>query len=1031
MRLPPVCRAVALLLPGLALLVGAGTVGQKRPTPTPFQIGDVQLSDRAGHRFTWRETCGNSMPDHRLGGGFEWEADSRNFLAEGDGNIRGQRRPGLFMLSFPDGDLLNATWQVRFPRGHRWRLRYGLTDEAAAQTIDGLRLIVTATDAAGATHTLVDRVLKPRDTTVYDEQVTFDYEVRRITFTHDNLGRECWDVLWLEPGGMALPRPPAADDPIGPAHLDALRAAIDDLADTFGARYPNAARYRARLAIIRTQAGRTQGEARTALIDQFAALQRAALVANPLVNGRPLIYVVRPQYRSHYHAIDTLFHTGEFNPDRGVAHSTLFDGGGAIKSIDLARGGAVRTLVATRDGMVRDPEVSFDGSRILYAYRRNAAEDYHIWEMQADGSAQRQLTRAAGVSDFDPIYMPDGSILFSSTRDPKFNQCSRDHGANLYRMGADGTNIHQVERNNLFQNQPSLLPDGRVLYARWEYVDRNFGDAHGIWAMNPDGTNQSIYWGNNASSPGAAYTPRVLPGGKGALCIFGPHHDHLWGALALVNPTLGINGTQSVQQIWPADSRRLIHIGQPFDCDSFSSITPKYADPYPLSDRYFLCSRMTGKGDQMGIYLLDLFGNEILLHTEGAGCYDAMPLRARSRPPVIPPRSDFAGADGTFYVADVYRGTHMAGVARGSVKRLRVVEVPAKRFWSPGAWFGQGYTAPGMNWHSLEAKRILGTVPVEADGSAYFRVPADTLVYFQLLDARGRMVQSMRSATMVHSGERAGCVGCHDERRSTPPAVKSRTLAMQRTASSLTPWYGPARNFSFMAEVQPVLDRNCVGCHDYGKPAGRSLNLAGDRDFVFNTAYVELWRKGYTSAVGAGPAQIQPARSWGSSVSRLVAAVQGDHHGLRLDPESLDRITTWVDLNAPYYSTYASAYPDNWTGRCPLDTRQMERLEALAGVAIRASGSFDRYAGPFASFTRPEMSPILAGLGGPGAARYEEALALIRSGAHTLAVRPNADMPGFEPNPTDRARQAFADRRWQIELANRAALSQGRREPDR
>ena len=173
-------------------------------------------------------------------------------------------------------------------------------------------------------------------------------------------------------------------------------------------------------------------------------------------------------------------------------------------------------------------------------------------------------------------------------------------------------------------------------------------------------------------------------------------------------------------------------------------------------------------------------------------------------------------------MADVYRGTHMQGVKRGSVKALRVVESPEKRHWSPGAWFGQGYTAPGMNWHSLENKRILGTVPVEEDGSAYFTVPAETFVYFQLLDADGMMIQSMRSGASVQSGERAACVGCHDQRRGAPPASASPVpLALRRKPSALGGWHGPPREFSFMAEVQPVFTKHCAECHDLWQGAGQ------------------------------------------------------------------------------------------------------------------------------------------------------------------------------------------------------------------
>jgi len=408
----------------------------------------------------------------------------------------------------------------------------------------------------------------------------------------------------------------------------------------------------------------------------------------------------------------------------------------------------------------------------------------------------------------------------------------------------------------------------------------------------------------------------------------------------------------------------------------------------------------------------------------------------RPRPPILPARRDFEGGEGRFFVADVYRGTHMKGVRRGSVKRLRVVEAPEKRHWAPGAWFGQGYTAPGMNWHGLENKRILGTVPVEEDGSAWFAVPAERFVYFQLLDEDGMMVQSMRSGASVQSGERAGCIGCHDDRRVAPGGSSSDArhrgstlLALRRPPSRLEGWYGPPRLFSYAAEVQPVLDRHCVACHDFRKPAGKKLNLAGDRSICFNASYEELWRKGYIRCIGAGPAEIQPANSWGSHASRLVEELRRprvpEHAGIRLAGEEMDRIITWVDLNGPYYPDYACAYPDSLTGRCPLDNEQLGRLASLCGVPFDQTRSFSSSLGPQISFARPELSPCLDKFQDANDPAYRESLEIIRSGKERLAVKPRCDMPGFVPSEPDQRREAKYAERRRIELRIRGAIRSG------
>ena len=814
----------------------------------------------------------------------------------------------------------------------------------------------------------------------------------------------------------------AVGQSFSPEQIDGLRSAIQDLIATFGTRYPRGPEFLSRLE-RNEQRWRATADLESAA--EFFELQRDALIANPLVSGQPILFIVRPQYRSSYHAIDTLFHSDE-------ANTRDFEAGGAMKVIDFGDGGKVRTLLEVPAGIARDPEVHFSGEKIVFALRRQAAEDWHIWEIRSDGSALRQLTSSPGVCDFDPLYLPDDSIVFSSTREPKYNQCSQDIAANLYRMESDGANIYQLDRNNLFNNQASLMDDGRILYSRWEYVDRNFGDAHGLWTTTPDGANHAVFWGNNTAVPGAAYTARQIPGTGKVVCIFGPHHDHLWGAMAIVERQRGVDGPPGVVRTWPIQAVSHVRTGGPFDCDHSLDTKLKYADPYPLSDKYFLCSRMTGRGWEMGIYLVDVFGNEVLLHVEGRGCYDPMPLCPRTRPPVIPSRRDFTSGDGYFFVQDVYQGTHMEGVQRGTVKRIRIVEAPEKRTWSPGKWFGQGYTAPGMNWHGLENKRILGTVPVESDGSAYFAVPAEKFVYFQLLDADGMMIHSMRSGALVQPGERTGCVGCHDHRlTASAAAANSAPLALLRSPSQLTPWQGETRLFGFTAEVQPVLNRHCLKCHDYGQEGAKSLVLAPDRDLTFNTAYVELWRKGYVRCVGAGPAEVQPAYSWGSHASRLIQVLRAGHHDVQLSPDEWERIVTWIDLNGPYYPTYNCAHPQSVSGRCPLTRPQLARLCELVGPPWiwqdegSPMNSFGASPGVMVSFDRPELSPCLTAFSDHSDSKYHEALALIRAGQAELAQNPEADRPGFIPCPEDQRREAKYAARRGIEQRFREAIRTG------
>ena len=738
-----------------------------------------------------------------------------------------------------------------------------------------------------------------------------------------------------------------------------------------------------------------------------------------------ILFVVRQQYRPDHHNTATFFPSAENEYNDGA-----FTPGAALKALDPATGN-IRTLLSTTEGVLRDPEVFFDGSRIVFSMRNNAADSYHIYEINVDGSGLRQLTFAREVDDFDPLYLADNSIAFSSTREPKYCMCNRHLMANLYRMEPDGANLHQIGKSTLFEGHASLLPDGRILYDRWEYVDRNFGDAQGLWTVNPDGTGHAVYWGNNTASPGAVLDARSVPGTDQVLCIFGSCHDRPWGALALLDRRLGLDGKDPVLRTWPSDATNLIQESGWEIFDAFTRVKLKYEDPYPLDAETFLCSRMTGQGEQMGLYILSTSGREELLHTEAPGCFDPMPLGPRPRPTAIPPRRDYASQPSSVYVQNVYQGTHMQGVRPGAVKWLRVVETPEKRFWTKPAWNGQGQAAPAMNWHDFNNKRILGTVPVEEDGSAYFELPPDRFVYFQLLDARGMMVQSMRSGVALQSAEMAGCIGCHEDRRQTPPAAAQTLRALQRGPSRLQDWHGPERDFSYRLEVQPVFDRHCVRCHDYGQEPGKKLNLAPDRDVVFNTSYNDLWRKKWIRALGAGPAETQAAYSWGSPTSRLVQyLLDNPDCGRKLSEEEFDRIVTWIDLNAPYYPTYASAYPQNLAGRSPLNDDQVARLEQLTSIPLRQLAAHSNNRGPQISFDRPELSPCLQSAGTPSTPPYLEALEIIRAGQRMLAERPEADAPGFQPCAMDDWRNAKYLARKRDELHRRSAIGAGQKALD-
>ncbi|MCT4587529.1 MAG: hypothetical protein N4A71_06885 [Carboxylicivirga sp.] len=757
------------------------------------------------------------------------------------------------------------------------------------------------------------------------------------------------------------------------------------------------------------------------MLKRFTLLPALILIFSHIIIAQDIpekvLFIVRHQYAQDHHNTATLFQTNEINTHK-------FKPGSALKILNTQTK-EVTTLLESKTGVLRDPEVSFDGSKIIFSYRKSIDDDYHIYEINADGSKLKQLTFARGISDIDPLYLPNDQIVFSSTREPKYCMCNRHIMANLYRMNADGSNIIQVGKSTLFEGHSALMNDGRIIYDRWEYVDRNFGDAQGLWTVNPDGTKHAIFYGNNMNSPGGIIDPRPLPNSNLMLCIFGSCHDRPWGALALIDRSLGVDGEQSVVKIWPEQARELIGKG---NWDTFMQLDERYEDPFPISQNQFLVSKSVGqntKNRKMGLYLTGMDGNETLLYEDlKLGCFDPMPLAPRYRPIDIPDARRYDGSSGYFYVQNVYEGTHMKGIEQGEIKYLRVVESPEKRTYTSSGWNGQGQQAPGVNWHSFENKRLLGTVPVEEDGSVYFEAPSNRYMYFQLLDKDKKMVQSMRSGVMVQAGETNGCIGCHEDRLKVPPVARKMPLALSRKPAQLR-HANDTVLYSYVRNLQPVFDKHCVRCHDFGKGAGNTLILAGDRNPYFNASYIDLHFKHMIRTVGGGPAEIKQAKSWGSHASHIIEVLEEGHHGITLTKGEMRKLYTWVDLNGVYYPYYESAYPDNPVGRSPLDAEELSELTQLTGVNFNELASHNRKMGPQIAFERPHLSPCLKHFTDTTSTNYQKALAIIKKGKKRLLATPRADMPGFKPSEKQKAQLDKYMQRLNIEANNQKAINEG------
>lgn len=788
------------------------------------------------------------------------------------------------------------------------------------------------------------------------------------------------------------------------------------------------------------------------------SLARRALVEqNPLMAFDRLLFTRRrPLGGQHYAYTEALSWTRD--------RPRVFKPGASLVTLSPPRAdGKLEILIESPHGIIRDPDVHFDGRRVLFSDRKSLdGDDYHLYEIDLATREIRQLTDAAGFADYEGCYLPDGNIIFSSTRCVQTVDCYPTPVSNLYLANGDGGNVRRVTVNPVHDNFPSVLDDGRVVFTRWEYNDRWVLYLQGLAVMNPDGTAGTAYYGNNSYWPISMLHARAVPGTGRIVCTLSGHHDvDQCGEIGLFDVSLGTQEAAGCVRLWPR--RDIEPIRDEF---YWRNLSAQYQYPYPLSENFFLVSCKPRGAAHFGIYLIDTFGNQTLVWADpDISCSSPMPLVARTRPPVLPSRVRYDETEATIYLADVYRGRAMRDVARGEVKSLRIVEVVNRPTGTPH-WAGMDGTPPMGLCSSWDAKRVVGVVPVDEDGSAVFRVPAGAAIYFQPLDADGKALQWMRSWVTLQPGETVGCVGCHDSVGQTPPAEFAELMIRQPVRPK--PWVSPpGESFSFPRDVQPVLDRKCVSCHDQDDPAG--LDLRADKTDGFSLAYEHLRLHVRVPGTRAEPPAERP-RKFGAIASPLVELLEAGHHDVKLTSDEMDRLITWIDLNAPYYGSYAlTRYHANF-GRCvvsdaeplwraldeacggchklrgappnvpeavfdhPLDAKR-ERY----GFTWAGSGSYNTRNAVLVNLTHPGESRLLraplskdaGGLGLCGSsvfattddAGYQAALRVIAAWSADLAAHPREDMPGATPCDEYQVWQAKRDESDAIEAESRRALS--------
>jgi len=551
---------------------------------------------------------------------------------------------------------------------------------------------------------------------------------------------------------------------------------------------------------------------------------------------------------------------------------------GRLCKLDVGSG-KVTYLIDDPEGSVRDPAVHYDAKKIIFSWRKGGTDSFHLYEIGVDGSGLKQLTDGI-YDDIEPAYLPDGGIVFVSSRCKRYVNCWLTQVAVLHRCDGDGKNIRPISGNIEHDNTPWVLPDGRILYQRWEYVDRSQVDYHHLWTSNPDGTGQMVYYGNMHPSD-LFIDAKGIPGTEDVLLIKSPSHgkrEHA-GHVAIVSDKFG-----------PDDKAAMRNI----------SLGKYFRDPYPLCETTFLVARfntmvlMGLDGEYAEIYSLSKEHGIAELH-------EPRPVIRRQRERVIPPRVDLTKDTGTLILTDIYTSRNMEGVKRGEIKKLLVLEVMPKPINFTGGMDPLTYGG------SFTIERILGTIPVEEDGSAFMELPANRGLFFVAMDSDNNSVKRMQSFVSVMPGENTSCIGCHEERGRAPinSGELGRPKALKGAPYKPVPVEGVPQIFDYPRDIQPILDKHCVKCHGYDKRKGGVI-LTGDRGPIFSHSYVTLTMR-QQIADGRNLAKSNyPPRTLGAAASKLTNKINGKHHKVKLSAHEQNMIRYWIESGALYPGTYAS-----------------------------------------------------------------------------------------------------------------------------
>ena len=689
-------------------------------------------------------------------------------------------------------------------------------------------------------------------------------------------------------------------------------------------------------------------------------VKREIMFKNPLITFDKIVLIDNPYPKGKPGDA-----TDEWGHEARHRNGFMAEPGGRMLLVGLNPGGEVVDVLKGHEGSFWRPDVSYDCKKLLFSFQPKGDKSFHLYECNLDGSGFKQLT-FGDYDDLDPIYTPDGHITFCSSRQHSYVRCMpMTHSFAVTRCDADGKNIYVISANGEPEYLPSMMNDGRVIFTRWEYTDKALWRVQSLWTMNPDGTNQQTFYGNQSTWPDVLTEARAIPNSNKVIFTAVGHHAWFNGSIGIVNPSEGLNYPDGLDRVtrevaWPEVGNGPTDPEPKVDYHQSGKIFA-YKSPYPLNEEFFLVSAREGGHLYSGahndwffrLYLMDVYGNKELIYRGKYNAYYASPVMAREdlypvKPDVVKWPKIGVGEKpehGELYSNNVFEGTEKYPELKKNGKFIRVIQMDPKTYttWNKTVQ----HDGPAVSVFQAEGvKRILGTVPIEDDGSVNFKVPPGEAIFFEMLDAEGRAIHVMRTFTNVMPGERRGCFGCHESQLNTQSRPEGLLVgkALQKPAADLVPppW-GVEESISYKRFVQdPVIDKYCIKCHgDPENKAYQTINMTyrpsthtwrgwvhhrpGDAS-PFTEPYLTFvngatpWGGAkkrdehnvpeniaglfIVEAYGANdPDNLKtlPPYSAYSPVSKLAHnALSGEHHGVKVEGEDALRLLAWIDTNGPY-----------------------------------------------------------------------------------------------------------------------------------